>query len=128
MKIKYKTFLLGATLPLLVGCRDTDDKFLVLDKADDKIIYQDMDTLKTTRVMVFEQDYISQEIYKFINPGDTITGTWLDTGLVLKNTFKSNFTATQQRIFRINNKSLITLRQEHARDSMINVIKKQNTR
>ena len=80
MKKWQKAVLLSGLALGMVACgidwKDMD-KYVVTDKADNKIIYRGLGADTATRVMEFGN---YGELYNYLMPGDTIAGAYLNEG------------------------------------------------
>lgn len=106
---------------------DDATSYIVTDKQNNKIVFQDMDSLHTERVMEFDAN-VYPNFYKYVNIGDTLRGKYMDkrTNMSAYNT-QLRFNARVPKISKINGHSaatVIEMREHNARrDSVMHNVK-----
>lgn len=130
LSVMISAILALGTYAICVVAKDGTRKYIVNNKGDNKICFEDLDSMRTQRVMDFSLDTDSamRDYYKYINVGDTLSGNALNNNLVIRPFSYHGFAATKEpKITKINGhnaRAVIASRADVARrDSIVREMK-----
>lgn len=90
--MNYRNYIInGCFIALVVGIvagtallnSKDSKKYVVTDKNDKKIFFEDIDDVRTNRIMDFNLDSRYGEYYEYVNVGDTLQGKYLGRDLCM---------------------------------------------